>query len=79
MNDKRGRLRVIYSSTLLAAYFGFLLACCFLPRQMAIHVFSDSPTSVAMCLGAAIIAGSLAMTGLYAVSADKASAGARPC
>jgi hypothetical protein len=31
----------------------------------------NSPISVAMWLGAAIIAGSIAMTGLYTVSADR--------
>ncbi len=72
MDDRRWRLRVIYSSILLAAYFGFFLLCAFLPERMAARALSDSPISLAMVLGAIIIAGSVAMTGLYTVSADRA-------
>ena len=71
MADRRWRLRVIYSGILLAVYFAFFLMCAYLPERMAAHVLKNSPISVAMWLGAAIIAGSIAMTGLYAVSADR--------
>jgi uncharacterized membrane protein (DUF485 family) len=72
MNDKGWRLRVIYSGVMLAAFFGFFLMCSFWPKTMAARVLNDSPTSYAMWLGAAIIAGSVVMTGLYTVSADRA-------
>lgn len=71
MNDRRWRLRVLYSGTLLLTYFGFFLMCSFLPELMVKPVFASSPVSIAMWLGAAIIAGSVAMTGLYMVSADR--------
>jgi uncharacterized membrane protein (DUF485 family) len=72
MKDRRWRLRVIYSGILLVAYFGFFLMCAFLPERMAAPALSNSPISFAMLLGATIIVGLIAMTGLYTVSADRA-------
>ncbi|MGY4155524.1 uncharacterized membrane protein (DUF485 family) [Bradyrhizobium sp. USDA 4461] len=72
MNDRRWRLRVLYSGMLLAAYFGFFLMCSYFPDAMASRVSTGSPATLAMWLGAMIIAGSVAMTGLYTISADRA-------
>ena len=72
MNDRRWRLRVLYSGILLGIYFGFFFMCSFLPDVMARKITVGNPATVAMLLGAAIILGSVGMTGLYMVSADRA-------
>jgi uncharacterized membrane protein (DUF485 family) len=72
MTDRRWRLRVLYSSILLAVYFGFFLMCSFLPGVMAAKLFATNAATLAMWLGAIIIAGSVGMTALYMVSADRA-------
>ena len=72
MKDKSWRLRVAYSGTLLIVYFGFLLVCALSPSTMAHTVSGSSPVTIAMVLAAAIIAGSVALTGSYMIAADRA-------
>jgi uncharacterized membrane protein (DUF485 family) len=56
---------------LIAVYFGFFLSCAFLPSIMAHAVFANSPISLAMVVGAAIMAGLVVITRLYVSSADR--------
>jgi uncharacterized membrane protein (DUF485 family) len=71
LTDKSWRLRVIYSALLLTAYFGFFIVSAWSPSTMAHTISASSPVTVAMALGAGIIAGSVALTGLYMAAADK--------
>jgi uncharacterized membrane protein (DUF485 family) len=64
-------LRFAFSGVLLAVYFGFFLACSFAPATMTQTLSGSSSVTVAMALGAALIAGSIALTGLYSVIADR--------
>lgn len=71
MNDKSWRLRVIYCGVLLTAYFGFFLTCAFFPATMARTIGANTQATLAMLLGAAVIAGSVVLTGCYMVAADR--------
>jgi uncharacterized membrane protein (DUF485 family) len=68
--DRSWRLRVAYSAVLLTAYFGLFLACAFSPSAMA-RPISSGPVTVSMALAAAMMIGSVAIAGLYALATRK--------
>ena len=66
------RLRLQLFAILVIAYFGFLLLGAFAQGVLAIPVFGPIPLS--FVFGLVLIVGSIVLTGIYALAANRADA-----
>ena len=60
-----GRRRAKYTSILMTAFFGFLLACAFAPQAMARNIVAGSPVTFEMALGAALLVACIVLTAVF--------------
>jgi uncharacterized membrane protein (DUF485 family) len=63
------RVRLQLTAILMVAYFGFLLLGAFAQPTLAVPVYGPVPLS--FVLGLLLIIGSIALTGLYALAANR--------
>ncbi|QBR00559.1 DUF485 domain-containing protein [Paraburkholderia pallida] len=67
----RRRFSFTLTALMIAIYYGFILIVALAPHRLAQPLYAGATTSVGIVVGVGIIAGAIALTGLYVLRANR--------